>query len=59
MSAVVVDTHAVLWYLNDDPRLSPGARHAIANAEAKRNVSHAQCGKIHLVPKFPHVNTLG
>ena len=32
MSAVVADTHAVLWYLSADPRLSPRAREAMGQA---------------------------
>lgn len=33
MSAVVADTHALLWYLNNDPLLSVSARVAFENAE--------------------------
>ena len=29
MSAVLADTHALVWYLEADPQLSPTARHAI------------------------------
>ena len=32
--AVVVDTHALVWYLNNDRSLSATATHAIARAEA-------------------------
>lgn len=32
MSAVVADTHAVLWMLLDSPRLSIGARSALQDA---------------------------
>ncbi len=34
MSAIVTDTHALLWYLNDHPKLSPAARLAMETAEA-------------------------
>lgn len=34
MSAVVADTHALLWYLNNDPLLSTSARVAFENAES-------------------------
>lgn len=33
MSAVVSDTHSLLWYLNDSSRLSPDAVLAFENAE--------------------------
>jgi predicted nucleic-acid-binding protein len=33
MSAVVTDTHALLWYLNNDPLLSTPALIAFENAE--------------------------
>lgn len=34
MSACVADTHAVIWYLLNDPRLSPNALAAMQNAAA-------------------------
>ncbi len=34
MSAVVTDTHALLWYLSNHPKLSAGARLAMEAAEA-------------------------
>ena len=34
MSACVADTHAVIWYLLNDPRLSPDALAAMQNAAA-------------------------
>ena len=33
MSAVVVDTHTLIWYASKDPRLSAPARAALVNAE--------------------------
>jgi PIN domain nuclease of toxin-antitoxin system len=30
---LLIDTHAALWWLNDDRRLSAGAREALAGAE--------------------------
>src|SRR4051812_35718140 len=33
MSAVVVDTHTLIWYLNNSPRLSVNAASALAAAE--------------------------
>ena len=34
MLRAVADTHAVIWYLYDDPRLSPSARALIEEAAA-------------------------
>lgn len=34
MSACVADTHAVIWHLMNDPRLSPAAAQAMQNAAA-------------------------
>jgi len=36
MSAVVTDTHTLLWYLNDSSKLSARALSALENAERKR-----------------------
>lgn len=33
MRAYVLDTHALIWYLTDDERLSPAARQAFAEIE--------------------------
>ncbi len=33
ISAVVADTHSILWYLNISPNLSPAALQAMENAE--------------------------
>lgn len=33
MSATLLDTHALLWWLDDDPRLGAGARQTIAEAD--------------------------
>jgi PIN domain nuclease of toxin-antitoxin system len=37
--AVLVDTHALVWYLNNDRSLSATATHAIARAEAVVSVA--------------------
>lgn len=34
MSALVTDTHALIWYASDSPRLSAGARRAFEQAES-------------------------
>lgn len=33
MSAILLDTHALLWWLDDDPRLGATARRTIAGAD--------------------------
>ncbi len=38
---VLLDTHALIWWLDDDPRLSPAARVAIADPESLVYVSAA------------------
>ena len=35
MGAVAVDTHAIVWYLNDDPRLSSSASEVLDRATAE------------------------
>ena len=35
MIRAIADTHAVIWYLYDDPRLSPSARTAFEEASAE------------------------
>lgn len=34
MTRLLLDTHAWAWSLSDDPRLTAGARHAMADADA-------------------------
>ncbi|HWT25615.1 MAG TPA: type II toxin-antitoxin system VapC family toxin [Solirubrobacteraceae bacterium] len=46
MSRLLVDTHAVLWWLADDPALSSGARAAIADPSAEPLVSAASLWEI-------------
>ena len=43
---LLLDTHALLWWLFDDPRLSSPARSAIANPENKIVVSAASAWEI-------------
>jgi PIN domain nuclease of toxin-antitoxin system len=38
---LLLDTHALLWWLGDDPTLSRGAREAIADPDALVHVSAA------------------
>ena len=46
MSRVLVDTHAVLWWLTDDPALSQGARAAIADPDNEPLISAASVWEI-------------
>ena len=43
---VLLDTHALLWFLLDDPRLSRVARDLIANAQNRPEVSPASYWEI-------------
>ncbi len=43
---MLVDTHALLWWLADDPSLSPAAREAIANPTSEPLVSAASVWEI-------------
>ncbi len=42
----MLDTHAFLWWLSDDPRLGPKARELIANADNQIFVSAATAWEI-------------
>ena len=46
MSRLLVDTHALLWWLTDDPALSPEARDAIADPLSEPFVSAASMWEI-------------
>lgn len=46
MSRLLVDTHALLWWLADDPSLSPTAREAIADPTNEPLVSAASVWEI-------------
>lgn len=46
MSRLLVDTHALLWWLTDDPSLSPAARDAIADPVHEPLVSAASVWEI-------------
>lgn len=46
MSRLLVDTHAVLWWLTDDPALPPTARDAIADPTREPLVSAASLWEI-------------
>lgn len=40
MGAVAVDTHTIVWYLNNDPRLSPPAYKALDEATVDGQIIH-------------------
>lgn len=46
MTRLLVDTHAVLWWLTDDPALSPTAREALADPATEPLVSAASIWEI-------------
>jgi PIN domain nuclease of toxin-antitoxin system len=46
MRRLMLDTHAFLWWLGDDPRLGPRARELIATAENQIFVSAATAWEI-------------
>jgi PIN domain nuclease of toxin-antitoxin system len=46
VSRLLVDTHALLWWLADDPALSSPARHALADPASEPLVSTASVWEI-------------
>jgi PIN domain nuclease of toxin-antitoxin system len=46
VTRLLVDTHAVLWWLADDPSLSPAARDAIADPSNEPLISAASVWEI-------------
>jgi PIN domain nuclease of toxin-antitoxin system len=46
LTRLLVDTHALLWWLSDDPALSPAARAAIAEPTNEPVVSSASIWEI-------------
>ena len=56
--SLLLDTHALLWWLADDPRLSAPARQAIGDAENSVLVSAASLWEIatkQRIGKMPHL----
>jgi PIN domain nuclease of toxin-antitoxin system len=43
---VLLDTHAPLWFLSDDPQLSPAAKKSIEDPGNRKLVSVASCWEI-------------
>jgi PIN domain nuclease of toxin-antitoxin system len=48
VSHLLLDTHALLWWLVDDPRLSPDARSAVADPDGRVYASTASAYEIAL-----------
>jgi PIN domain nuclease of toxin-antitoxin system len=46
MTSLLLDTHAMLWFVWDDPKLSASAKKAIEDAENRKLVSIASCWEI-------------
>lgn len=46
MSDILLDSHAFLWFVWDDPLLSPAARHRIEDPANRKWVSVASCWEI-------------
>ncbi|MBI5489327.1 MAG: type II toxin-antitoxin system VapC family toxin [Deltaproteobacteria bacterium] len=46
MKAVLLDTHAFLWFVFDDPRLSKRAASVIADADTEKSISIASLWEI-------------
>ncbi len=43
---LLLDTHALLWFLNDDPHLAPNAKALIEDRTNRKLVSIASCWEI-------------
>src|SRR5713101_9883728 len=57
----LLDTHALLWWLFDDPKLSPRARETIARSENEILVSAASAWEIstkHRIGKLPEAGDI-
>jgi PIN domain nuclease of toxin-antitoxin system len=58
---LLLDTHALVWWLAGDARLSPAARDAIADPGNDAFVSAASAWEVatkHRLGKFPHAGAL-
>jgi len=56
---VLLDTHAFLWWLGDDPKLSPAARAAIRDPDALVHVSAASVWEIAIKVKLGRLDVQG
>jgi PIN domain nuclease of toxin-antitoxin system len=46
MTTLLLDTHTMLWFFWDDPRLSKDAKAGIENAENRKLISVASCWEV-------------
>jgi PIN domain nuclease of toxin-antitoxin system len=46
MTALLLDTHSMLWFFWDDPRLSANAKAAIEDPDNRKLVSVASCWEV-------------
>ncbi len=46
MTSMLLDTHTMLWFFWDDPRLSAPAKELVKNADNRKLVSIASCWEI-------------
>ncbi|WP_420609189.1 type II toxin-antitoxin system VapC family toxin [Candidatus Poriferisodalis sp.] len=59
MNELLLDTHALLWCLGDDPALSAGARAAVLDPEARILVSAASAWEIATKHRLGRLDDLG
>jgi len=55
----LLDTHAFLWWINDDPRLSDAARQLIGNGESALFLSAASGWEIAIKMRLGRIEMLG
>lgn len=61
MTAYLLDTHALIWWFNDDPLLPPSAKAAIADPDSVIHASAVSAFEIankHRIGKLPEVSAL-
>ena len=61
MTAYLLDTHALIWWFNDDPSLPPRAKAAIADPDTiihASSVSAFEIANKHRIGKLPEVAAL-
>lgn len=56
---LLVDTHVILWWLNDDPRLSRKAHKALENSDARHWVSYVSLWEIAIKSSLGKLDTGG
>jgi len=55
---LLLDTHALLWWFTDDPKLSPAAREAILSEEHEIFISAASAWEISTKQRLGKLNNL-